>query len=67
MLIEPITYVTQNGCFELQEKLRVRLHSTEVTDGSIPFNPRLSCDPLWWYKTLQKQDTSSFMKLPKVW
>ena len=47
MLIEPITYATQNGCLELQEKLTVGLHSTEVTDGSIPFNPRFSSDPLW--------------------
>ena len=31
MLIEPITGVTQNGWFELQEKLRVGLHLTEVT------------------------------------
>ena len=46
MLIEPITCVAQNGCFELQEKLRVGLHSTEVTDASIPSNPRLSSDPL---------------------
>ena len=63
MLIEPITYVTQYGCFELQEKLRVGLHSAEVTDGSIPFNPRLSSDPLWWSKTLQKQEASSFVKV----
>ena len=63
MLIETITYVTQNGCFELQEKLRVRLHSTEVTDGSIPSNPTLSSDPLWCSKTLQKQETSSSVKL----
>ena len=47
MLIEPITYTTQNDCFELQEKLRVGLHSTEVADGSIPLNLRLSSDPLW--------------------
>ena len=59
MLIEPITYTTQNDCFELQEKLRVGLHSTEVADGSIPLNLRLSSDPLWWSKTLQKQETSS--------
>ena len=47
MLTEPITYATQNGCFEVQEKLKVGLDSTEVTDGSIRFNPRLSSDPLW--------------------
>ena len=46
MLIETITYITQNGCFELQEKLRGGLHSTEVTDGSILVNPTLSSDPL---------------------
>ena len=63
MLIETITYVTQNGCFELQEKLRVGLHSTEVTDGSIPSNPTLSSDPLWCSKTLQKQEISSSVKL----
>ena len=63
MLIEPITCVTQNGCFELQEKLRVGLHSTEVTDGSIPLNPRLSSDPLWCSRTLQKQETSSSIKV----
>ena len=47
MLIEPNTYATQNGCSDLQEKLRVGLHSTEVTDGNIPINLRLSSDPLW--------------------
>ena len=46
MLIEPVTYVTQNGCFEVQEKWKFGLHSTEVTDGSIRFNPRLYSDPL---------------------
>ena len=63
MLIEPITCVTQNGCFELQEKVRVGLHSTEVTDASIPFNPRLSSDPLWCSRTFQKQETSSSLKV----
>ena len=63
MLIEPITCVTQNGCFELQEKVRVGLHSTEVTGGRIPFNPRLSNDPLWCSRTLQKQETSSSVKV----
>ena len=54
---------------ELQEKLRVGLHSTEVTDGSIPLNPpsnpRLSSDPLWCSRTLQKQETSSSVKLQR--
>ena len=48
---------------ELQEKLRVGLHSTEVTDGSILLNPRLSSDPLWCSRTLQKQETSSSVKV----
>ena len=48
---------------ELQEKLRVGLHSTEVTDGSIPLNPRLSSDPLWCSRTFQKQETSSSVKV----
>ena len=63
MLIEPITCVTQNGCFELQEKLRVGLHSTEVTDASIPLNPRLCSDPLWCSRTFQKQETLSSVKV----
>ena len=63
MFIEPITYATQNGFYELQEKLTVRLHSTEVTDGSIPLNLRLSSDPLWWSKTLQKQESSFSVKV----
>ena len=50
---------------ELQEKLRVGLHSTEVTDGSIPHNPRLSSDPLWCSRTLQKQETSSSVKVQR--
>ena len=48
---------------ELQKKLRVGLHSFEATDGSIPFNPRLSSDPLQCSKTLQKQETSSSVKV----
>ena len=63
MLVEPITCVAQNGYFELQEKLRVGLHSTEVTDASILSNPRLSNDPLWCSRTLQKQETSSSVKV----
>ena len=63
MLIELITYMTQNCCFEIQEKLWLGLHSTEVSDSSIPFNPRLSSDPLWCSKTLMKQETSSSVKV----
>ena len=48
---------------ELQEKLRVGLHSTEATDGSIRFNLRLSSDPLWCSRTLQKQETASSVKV----
>ena len=48
---------------ELQEKLRVRLHSTEVTDGSIPLNLRLSSDPLWCSRSFQKQETLSLVKV----
>ena len=44
---------------QLQEKLRVGLHSTEVTDGSIPFSPMLCSDPQWCFKTSQKQEASS--------